>query len=76
MLSGDLGVSQAFLARWYIGGGYVDVSEVHVFYDCGKICVLTHPTPSLTAYNTVGMMHLKAEGIFQQLLDQFKTYGS
>jgi hypothetical protein len=26
-------VSQAFLARWYIGGGYVDVSEVVVFYD-------------------------------------------
>ena len=31
MLSGELGVSQAFLARWYIGGGYMDVSEVVVF---------------------------------------------
>ena len=30
MLSGELGVSQAFLARWYIGGGYMDVSEVVV----------------------------------------------
>jgi len=39
MLSGELGVSQAFLARWYIGGGYIDVSEVVVFYGCGKIYV-------------------------------------
>jgi len=31
MLSGELGVSQAFLARCYIGGGYMDVSEVVVF---------------------------------------------
>jgi len=31
VLSGELGVSQAFLARWYIGGGYIDVSEVVVF---------------------------------------------
>ena len=31
MLSGELGVSQAFLARWYICGGYMDVSEVVVF---------------------------------------------
>ena len=31
MLSGELGVSQAFLARWYIGGGYMDVSQVVVF---------------------------------------------
>ena len=37
MLSGELGVYQAFLVRWYIGGGYMDVSEVVVFYDCGKI---------------------------------------
>jgi len=36
MLSRELGVSQAFLARWYIGGGYMDVSEVVVFYGCGK----------------------------------------
>ena len=35
MLSGELGVSQAFLARWYIGGGYMDVSEVVISYDCG-----------------------------------------
>ena len=39
MLSGEPGVSQAFLARWYIGDGYMDVSEVVVFYDCGKIYV-------------------------------------
>jgi len=39
MLSGELGVSQEFLACWYIGGSYVDVSEVVVFYDCGKIYV-------------------------------------
>ena len=32
-------MSQAFLGRWYIGGGYMDVSEVVVFYDCGKIYV-------------------------------------
>jgi len=37
VLSGELGVSQALLERWYIGGGYMDVSEVVVFYDCGKI---------------------------------------
>jgi hypothetical protein len=37
MLSGELGVSQVFLERWYIGGGYVVVSEVVVFYGCGKI---------------------------------------
>ena len=37
MLSGELGVSQTFLACWYIGGGYIDVSEVVVFLDCGKI---------------------------------------
>jgi hypothetical protein len=24
-------VSQAFLARWYVDGGYMDVSEVVVF---------------------------------------------
>jgi len=39
VLSGALGVSQAFLARWYIGGGYMDVPEVVVFYDCSKIYV-------------------------------------
>ena len=39
MLSGELGVSQAFLARWYNGGGYVDVCEVVVFCDCGKIYI-------------------------------------
>ena len=39
MLSGQLGVSQEFLARWYIGGGYIDVYEVAVFYDCGKMYV-------------------------------------
>jgi len=27
VLSGELGVSQAVLARWYIGGGHMDVSE-------------------------------------------------
>ena len=27
MLSRELGVSQAFLARWYNGGGYMGVSE-------------------------------------------------
>jgi len=30
-------VSQALLARWYIGGGNMDVYEVVVFYVCGKI---------------------------------------
>ena len=37
VLSGELGVSKAFLARWYIGGGYIHVSEVVVIFDCGKI---------------------------------------
>jgi len=36
MLSGELGVSQAFLAHWYISGGYVDVSEVVVFMTVAK----------------------------------------
>ena len=31
MLSGELRGSQAFLVRWYIGGDYMDVSEVVVF---------------------------------------------
>jgi len=39
VLSGELGVSQAFFTCWYIGGGYMDVSEVAVFYDCGKIYI-------------------------------------
>jgi len=39
VLSGELGVSQAFLARWYISGGYMDVSEVVVIFDYGKICI-------------------------------------
>jgi len=37
VLSGELGMSQAFLAHWYIGGGYMDVPELVVFY--GKIYV-------------------------------------
>jgi len=46
VLSGELGVSQAFLVRWYIGGGYMDVSEVVVFYDFGKTYVQTkYPWP-------------------------------
>jgi len=32
MLSGEQGVSQAFSALWYIGGGYMVVSDVVVFY--------------------------------------------
>ena len=36
MLSGELGVSQAFLARWYIDGGYMDVSEVALFMIVAK----------------------------------------
>ena len=39
MLSGELGVSQAFMVRWYIGGGNMDISAVVIFYDCGKIYV-------------------------------------
>ena len=39
MLIVELGVSQAFVARRYIGGGYMDVSEVVVFYECGNIYV-------------------------------------
>jgi len=39
VLSGELGVSQVFLARWNIGGGYMDVSEVVAIYDCGKLYV-------------------------------------
>ena len=38
VLSGELGVSQVFLAR-YIGGGYMDVSEVVEIFDCGKMYV-------------------------------------
>ena len=36
VLNGELGVSQAFLARWYIGVGYMDVSEVVVFMIVAK----------------------------------------
>ena len=59
MLGGELGVSQAFLALWYIGGGYI---EVVVFYDCGKMYAqnsILSPDPSLIASNTTGMMHLQ-----------------
>jgi len=31
VLSGELGVSQALLARWYVVGGYMGGSEVVVF---------------------------------------------
>jgi len=31
VLSGELEMSQALLARWYIGGGCMDVSEVVAF---------------------------------------------
>jgi len=37
VLGGELGVSQVFLARWYIGGSYMDISEVVEFYDCGTV---------------------------------------
>jgi hypothetical protein len=36
MLSGELGVSQAFLSCWYISGGYMDVSEMVVFMTVAK----------------------------------------
>ena len=46
MLSEELGVSKAFLARWYIGGRYMDISEVVLFMivakfspDIGRILV-------------------------------------
>ena len=52
MLSGELGMSQAFLARWYIGGGYMDVSEVVIFNDCGKIWLLSQ-TNELAAAMTL-----------------------
>jgi len=38
---------------------HVDISEVVVFMIVTKYCVLTYPTPSLSAYNTTGMMHIK-----------------
>ena len=37
MLSGEVGVSKAFLARWHIVGGYMDVFGVVVFCDFSKI---------------------------------------
>ena len=37
VLGGEIGVSQTFLALWYFGSSYMDVSEVVVFCDCGKI---------------------------------------
>ena len=57
MLGGGLGVSQAFLALWYIGGGYMDVvvSTINRIQDS---CVLTYRTPSLITCNTKGMLHL------------------
>jgi hypothetical protein len=45
-------MSQAFLARWYIGGGYMDVSEVVIFHDCGKIWLLSQ-TNELAAAMTL-----------------------
>jgi hypothetical protein len=39
ILSGDLGVPQAFLEGWYIGGGYMDVYEVVVITIVAK-CIL------------------------------------
>jgi len=36
VLSGELGVSQAFVVRWYIGGSHMDVPQV-VFCDCVQV---------------------------------------
>ena len=47
MLSGELGVSQAFLARWYIGGGYTNVSEVVVFMIVAKLIIYVYIYPFL-----------------------------
>ena len=57
VLSGDLGVPQAFMEGWYIGGGYMDVvvSTINRIQDS---CVLTYRTPSLITCNTKGMLHL------------------
>jgi len=63
VLSGELGVSQAFLAIWYIGDGHMDVSEVAVYpfiyrtqkrYSQPNIYNPTNNEISLTVYN----MHL------------------
>ena len=66
MLRGELGVSQAFLTRLYIGGGCMDVSEAAVFYDCGKI--YTSRTVSL-AYLTVFSLQLPANPVEFCLFD-------
>ena len=50
MLSGELGVSQAFLARWYIGGGYMDVSEVVV------IMIVAKYIPIFNFFNLTGFV--------------------
>ena len=39
MLCERRGVSQAFLERWYVCSGYMDVSENGSIYDCGNICL-------------------------------------
>jgi len=36
VLSGELGVSHAFLARWYIGGSHMDTSDVMYFIIVAK----------------------------------------
>ena len=56
VLSGELGVSQAFLARWYIGGGYMDISLADNLHNCNHAHCTTHWTSlsvaawSLTRY--------------------------
>ena len=39
MLSGKLGVTQAFLVRWYVCSDYMDVAENGSIYDCSNICL-------------------------------------
>jgi len=40
VLSGELGASKAFVARWYIGGSYMDVYEVVVITIVAKYILI------------------------------------
>ena len=54
MLSGELGVSQAFLACWYIDGGYMDAFEVVIF----TIVQNVHPEQVSLAYLVENLLAL------------------
>ena len=68
MLSGELGVSKAFLASSYIGGGYMDVSEVVIFMIVAKYTSRTN-IPSLSCGESVSPCEVPFPNCLQHNVD-------